>query len=541
MKKSMLAIAALLSLCVTLIAVGLSADAAPADYTYTLLQDFESADANADAYIWGDGGLLTFAPDTTVKNTGSQSVKVTIGGINTATNQPVNNLYPRITANNFSAFAGVCYWIKTDSGKTVADVGGVKMAGRIEGYVQTNSARYMTSPNVGDIFMMADGSNDMVAMEKAGDGRYWLPADFTGTIFMPFSSMANWTADADLSAVTELALGFHCADFAENVYYVDSVRGYGDGSSPASSNTEPPASSDTEPPASSDAQESNEPELPDGEIDPLMIQNFEKRYTASVISRWEAGAAADFALETGKGVNGSTALKITFGDRNGQQQSFVAFLTLQNTNLNAGKTLMFYAENPQTAEDGQVALGFTFEEKSGERWYVGEGKKYYLVSTDGEAKEQQNGGDGRLVIPAGFKGYVLVPRTSLKLNMGSLVDGDMDLTEVNACLIDADSAVTNGKSVYLDEYRMSEKSASAVVDELTAQKPGESSDDAESSAPVLPESSGESSAETPAESSGAASDGGNGENPDTGAAVPVAALAVLTAAAAVCTVVRKHK
>ena len=146
-----------------------------------------------------------------------------------------------------------------------------------------------------------------------------------------------------------------------------------------------------------------------------------------------------------------------------------------------------------------------------------------------------------MIIPAGFKGYVIVPLSTFKLNMGTLVDGDMDLSDVNACLIDADSTAANGKTIYLDEYRMSEKSASAVVDELTAQQPGDSSDDTESSAPVLPESSGESSAETPAESSWAASDGGNGENPDTGAAVPVAALAVLTAAAAVCTVVRKHK
>ena len=120
--------------------------------------------------------------------------------------------------------------------------------------------------------------------------------------------------------------------------------------------------------------------------------------------------------------------------------------------------------------------------------------------------------------------------------MGSLVDGDMDLSDV-ACLIDADSTAANGKTIYLDEYRMSEKSAAAVVDELTAQQPGESSDDTGSSEPILPDSS----AETPAESSEVSSDGGNGENPDTGVAVPVAALAVLTAAAAVCTVVRKHK
>ena len=723
MKKRFLAVAGILALCMTMLAVCLSATAASVTYTYTMLQDFESADANADAYIWGDGGLLTFAADASVKNTGNQSVKVTMVGTNTATGQVVNNLYPRPATSDFSGFDGICYWIKTDAGTTVSDVDGTKMVGRIEGYVQTTSARYAIHTSGGDIYMAADGTADMIAMVKAGDGRYWLPANFTGYIYVPFSSLAGWTADVDMSVVAEMALAFHCGDFANNVYYVDSVQGYtenaakeepsattekmlqdfesadansdayiwGGGASMniASDNTVKntgnqsmkvtlvdtangqvvnslypklsvtdfsgyegirywiktgncpttygdeagrieayvqtaagvrytahttvgdiyllkddatekvalvkagdgrfflpanfsgyiyiPFSSLANWTAESDmsaigevalscvvadykgneyyvdtvslyggktsetpeTSEPAEPELPDGDIDPLMIQNFEKRYVTSSINRWVDGASAEMALVAGKGVNGSTAVQITFGGRNGIQQSMVAFITLQNTDLSAGKTLMFYAENPQTGEDGQVALGFTFEEASGERWFIGEGKKFYLVSTDGEAKEQQNGGDGRLPIPAGFKGWVLVPQTSFKLNMGTLVDGERDLSAVGSCLIDADVAVAEGKTIYIDEYKMSEKSAAALVNEMSTPDTPESSDNTESSEPTTstPESSEASSDVTSEETSSKVEE----ENPDTGVVTPVLGFAALTIAATVACVSGKNR
>ena len=522
---------------------GKAAAEEPSETTEKMLQDFESADANTDAYIWGGGAALTFEPDSSVKNTGNQSVKVTMGG--EANGQVVNNLYPKLSVTDFSGFEGICYWIKTDAGTTVSDVDGTKMVGRIEGYVQTTAGvRYAMHTAHGDLYMVADGTTDKVAMAKAGDGRYWLPANFTGYIYVPFDSLADWTAESDMSAIHEMALGLHSGDFVNNVYYVDSVALYGGKASEEPESSETPESS--EEPESSETPESSEPtepELPDGEIDPLMIQNFEKRYVTSSINRWVDGAAAEMALVAGKGVNGSTAVQITFGGRNGVQQSFVAFVTPQNIDLSAGKTLMFYAENPQTGDDGQVALGFTFEETSGERWFMGEGKKYYLVSIDGEAKEQQNGGDGRLVIPAGFKGWVIVPQTSFKLNMGTLVDGERDLSAVGSCLIDADSAVAEGKTVYIDEYKMSEKSAAALINEMSTPATPESSESTESLEPVTstPEASEETSDVTSDVTSEEDSSEVEEENPDTGVVVPVVGFVVLTAAATVAGISGKNR
>ena len=286
MKKRFLAVAAILALCMTMLAVGLSVNAASETYTYTMLQDFESADANTDAYIWGDGGLLTFAADASVKNTGNQSVKVTMGGTNTATGQVVNNLYPRPATNDFSGFDGICYWIKTDAGTTVSDVEGTKMVGRVEGYVQTSAARYAIHSSAGDIYMVADGTTDMVAMVKAGDGRYWLPANFTGYIYVPFASLAGWSADVDLSAVAEMALAFHCGDFADNVYYVDSVQGY------AEAAEEPSATAEK------------------------MLQDFESADANTDAYIWGDGGLLTFAADASVKNTGNQSVKVTMGGTN---------------------------------------------------------------------------------------------------------------------------------------------------------------------------------------------------------------------------------
>ncbi len=198
---------------------------------------------------------------------------------------------------------------------------------------------------------------------------------------------------------------------------------------------------------------------------------------------------------------------------------------------------MCYAENPQTGEDGEVSIGFTFSETSGERWYVGESKLYYLVGTDGESQERQNGADGRLPIPAGFKGWVIVPQTSLKLNMATLDDGDKDFSSAREILIDVDTLVAEGKTIYLDEYKFSTESAARAVERLVSLYTG---------------GSGSGSG---ANGSGGEVNGGGNTNPggtdynddsdtndnvDTGVTMPITAMAVLAASAAALVFLRKR-
>ncbi|MBQ8683931.1 MAG: hypothetical protein IJ518_05390 [Clostridia bacterium] len=406
-----------------------------------LLQGFESANAGENAYTFsqfqGAGNeVLTYVNVTDVKNSGDQSLKLTVS----KEGPGWDNFYPVISSKtDWSGYNELTIHFTPGD---CANVYNENEVGRIEFAVDTTTGtRFAANAAVGNLYFLADGAEEEVALEVAADGRYKLP-NKAGTIRIPFTSLTGWTATKDMSSMKEMFLGFATADYVGNVYYFDTVTLC--------------VAED------SDGGDSGEEEV----VPPLMIQNFEKNSAGACMYPWTDGAGVTLALEEGIGVDGSKAGKLTIGAPNGSQVSMVLYVLLQNTDLSAGQTLMFYAENPQTDEDGYVSLAFTLEEKSGERWGVGSNKKFYLVGLDGEVEEVRNGSDMRMVIPAGFKGWIVVPERSLSLHMNSLQDGERDLSDLNSLLIDAAADMMEGKTIYLDNICMSELSATEVLEQL---------------------------------------------------------------------------
>ena len=408
-----------------------------------VLQDFESATAGDNSYTFSQfqttGNVLTYVNVPDVHNTGNQAVQLTVKDAGPGW----DNYYPVIhSKTDWTGYNTLTVYFKPGDCPFVYSENEV---GRFEFAMDTVSGtRFAANSTVGNLYFLADDTEEEVPLEVAADGRFKLP-NKAGIIRIPFASLAGWTSAKDLSAMKELYLSFATADYVGNNYYFDtlSLCVVEDGSG--------------------DAEE-------EGEVPPLMIQNFEKKGVGSCMYRWNEGAGAELSLVEGIGVDGSKAGKLTIGAPNGSQVSLVLYVLMQNTDLSAGKTLMFYAENPQTDEEGYVSLAFTLEESDGERWGVGSNKKFYLVSADGEVKETRNGSDMRMVIPAGFKGWVIVPQNSLSLHMNSLQDGERNFSDLSSLLIDAAADMMQGKSIYLDNICMSELAATAVLEQLAPEQ-----------------------------------------------------------------------
>ena len=412
----------------------------PAERPETLLvQDFEAANAGETCYTFsqfqGAGNeVLTYALSTEKVTSGAQSLKLTVY----AAGPGWDNFYPVISAQpDWTGYNALT--VHYTPGEGTEHDGGM---GRIEFAADTTTGtRYAANSAVGNLYFLADGADAEIPLEIAADGRYKLP-NKAGTIRIPFTSLTGWTPDKDLSSMKEMFFGFATADYVGNVYYFDTVTLC------------------AVPTEDSGEQEPAEP------VPPLMIQNFESSSAGACMYPWTDGAGVQIALEEGRGVDGSKAGKLTIGAPNGGQVSMVLYVNMQNTDLSAGKAMMFYVENPQTDEDGYVSLAFTLEEVNGERWGVGSNKRFYLIGEDGKAEEVRNGSDMRLVIPAGFKGWVVVPERSLSLHMNSLQDGERNFSELKTLLIDAAADMMEGKTIYLDNISMSEKTADEIVAEL---------------------------------------------------------------------------
>ncbi len=418
-----------------------------------VVQDFEGATVGETCYTFsqyqGAGNeVLTYALATDPVASGAQSLQLTVH----AAGPGWDNFYPVISAQtNWTGYTALT--VHYTPGEGTEHDGGM---GRFEFAADTTTGtRFAANSAIGNVYFLPDGADEEVALEIAADGRYKLPTQ-AGIIRIPFTSLTGWSKEKDMSSMKEMFFGFATADYVGNVYYFDTVA-------LCATPEEDPGE--------------QEPEAP---VPPLMIQNFEKSSVGVCMYPWTDGAGAQLSLVEGAGVDGSKAGKVTIGAPNGNQVSMVLYVMLQNTDLTGGKTLMFYAENPQTDADGYVSLAFTLEEKNGERWGVGSNKRFYLISLDGEAEEVRNGSDMRMVIPAGFKGWIVVPERSLSLHMNSLQDGERDLSDLNSLLIDAAADMMEGKSIYLDDICMSELSADEIVAQMTTGD-GDDSDDGDDS------------------------------------------------------------
>lgn len=390
-----------------------------------LIQDFESDAIASDASIWGDGAHMTLASDSTVKNSGSKSVKITMGDKNGI--QVTNNLYPTIANKDWSGQDGISFWFKNTAAKAI----------RIELYFETKvgseTKRFTTVG--GKLYAVADGSETAEELAVAGDSRFEVKAGFTGVIRVPFSSFTDWTAELNMSNITALAIGFSTADNKGDVVYVDTVRLY--------------KNSDID-----DGKDDGDKE-PEPEVNPFMVQDFEKDKAELCWNRWADGAFADLTLEAGKGYKGSQAGKVVFGDVNGSQPSCVFYVNVMTNAWKDTKGLKMYVKNPGSKS---VAFGLNFEEKSGERWSTKVDCPAYLYEDGGKNVKKANMEGARIAIPAGFEGWLEVPFTSFSCFIPMAVDGTLDLSNITTILVDSDNTTAKGGTLLFDDIQLYKKS-----------------------------------------------------------------------------------
>ncbi len=390
-----------------------------------LIQDFESDAIASDASIWGDGAHMTLASDSTVKNSGSKSVKITMGDKNGI--QVTNNLYPTIANKDWSGQDGISFWFKNTAAKAI----------RIELYFETKvgseTKRFTTVG--GKLYAVADGSETAEELTVAGDSRFEVKAGFTGVIRVPFSSFTDWTAEVNMSNITALAIGFSVADNKGDVVYVDTVRLY--------------KNSDID-----DGKDDGDKD-PEPEVNPFMVQDFEKDKAELCWNRWADGAFADLTLEAGKGYKGSQAGKVVFGDVNGSQPSCVFYINVMTNAWKDTKGLKMYIKNPGSKS---VAFGLNFEEKSGERWSTKVDCPAYLYEDGGKNVKKANMEGARIAIPAGFEGWLEVPFTSFSCFIPMAVDGTLDLSNITTILMDTDNTTAKGGTLLFDDIQVYKKS-----------------------------------------------------------------------------------
>ena len=230
MSKRAVSFLCVLAMCLSLLS-GISVTAANTySYTYTMLQNFESADAADDSYTFSQnqptGNVLTY---TNMTNT--QMVEVTAG---TSLKLGAANLYPRLADNekDWTGYDGLMFYYSPGDCAQFAKEGNA--IGRLEIAFDLPGESVIRYQAKGTVYMLKDGNTEEEELFVGGDGRYALPTR-PGYIRVPFTSFRNndssWNETVSMSTIKEMYLGIRTTPFAGNKYLFDDIKLYTDGES----------------------------------------------------------------------------------------------------------------------------------------------------------------------------------------------------------------------------------------------------------------------------------------------------------------------
>ncbi|MBQ8684403.1 MAG: hypothetical protein IJ518_07820, partial [Clostridia bacterium] len=433
MKKRVLSVLCALALCFTLFSAGFSVMADSTEYVYTMLQDFESANAGSDCQTFGQHAghnALTYA---NVKN--GKMVEVTVGDKTIG-----DNFYPALAADekDWNGYDGLVFYYAAGECPTIHS-GGAEV-GRFDINLDVSGVGRLTASNtVGPMYFLEDGTTSETTLLVGGDQRYIMP-NKSGYVRMPFSSLNGWTESTDLSSV-EMFIWIATDAYAGNHYRFDDVKLYKDG--------------DTDYKVLQEFSSANIGN------DCYTFSQFQDANPSAYNVLTYASIGADVA------VSGNQYSHVTVSNENAGGDNFYPFFSVKDWSNQDGVIFYYAAGNCPNVYSGGAEVGrmdFTVCLTNGTNYTASNnaGKWYFLADGATAEVEMYAGGDMRYLMP-NQSGYVRIPFTSL---VGWSEDVDMSSVREAYLWITTDSNYV-GNNFYFDAFQLYAPAAPTCEHEYT--------------------------------------------------------------------------
>ncbi len=198
----------------------------PLPFSENQLTGFEGTDdVSRFATRWADGGLISFALDQEFKSEGEQSFKMTIDGLNPDGVSPAAIVFLPVYTTDWTGKSGITLWVSNPNDSSLDfDLF----------YENTSGVRMQTiTKNNAPVYYLPDGAS--LATASTFNGRFLVPAAFSGYVYIPFTSFAFalWSIDEetfdgtfDFSDMRTFALCLDITNYIGKIMYFDDIKVY---------------------------------------------------------------------------------------------------------------------------------------------------------------------------------------------------------------------------------------------------------------------------------------------------------------------------
>ncbi len=168
---------------------------------------------------------------------------------------------------------------------------------------------------------------------------------------------------------------------------------------------------------------------------------------------WEDGALLDMALEKGHVFSGTKSMRVDVVGPNPQTLSTSAsiyhLLQFTESNWTDGAGIRLWVNNLSRFP---LSMTFNFKEMHNEFWAIAENSLFYLESAENGYLQQQ-GQYGNLIIPAFYKGFLVIPFDSFSVPEWNTAKGDeqLNLGQIESFSFGFNITSTELQRLYIDD------------------------------------------------------------------------------------------
>lgn len=193
---------------------------------------------------------------------------------------------------------------------------------------------------------------------------------------------------------------------------------------------------------------------------PIFFDDFESFISTNQLKTaytvWEDGAVLDIALEKGHVNSGVKSLRVDVVGANPQTLSTSAsiyhLLQFTESNWSEGTGIRLWVSNLSRFP---LSLTFNFKEMRNEFWAISDDCIFYLENPD-QSYNQQQGQYGNLIVPAFYKGFLIIPFEGFSVPEWNTAKGNqnLDLSQIESFSFGINITTTELQRLYIDDIQI---------------------------------------------------------------------------------------